>query len=357
MLLEAGTQYYVSTTGSDGADGLSRATAFRTVAKAYATMTSGDAALILPGTYIHNPDPYVPLTPPIGTVTQGCGVDVTTIRASPSSQRPVVRPNSYCRFLELTIDCDAPSADAFAFGANLNDAGGFSNVTCSRVRFTGGADVIVLLDPDNVRSLRFEECDVEAAWDGITLIDSPLQIDLHRCRLRSIFNAVGGREQRLLFAFGISKSMRVICVDCAIASESAIPNSIPNPVYARGTGTAVHLISTSIQSRAPNGGVTTDIMVTSGATVVVSNSSTFAAQKASGPVAFAPSWFDGADGIETALTLQQATRLLDSFFAGRLSGVGTASLTYRNAVAGSKDRMVVAVDAQGNRTGITYDAD
>lgn len=45
------TNYYISTTGSDSNDGLSRETAFATIAKAQSIVVAGDNVYILPGTY------------------------------------------------------------------------------------------------------------------------------------------------------------------------------------------------------------------------------------------------------------------------------------------------------------------
>lgn len=50
-LLSAGTTYYVSTAGNDNNDGLTQATAFRTIQKAADIVTPGNKVLIMPGTY------------------------------------------------------------------------------------------------------------------------------------------------------------------------------------------------------------------------------------------------------------------------------------------------------------------
>lgn len=64
---------------------------------------------------------------------------------------------------------------------------------------------------------------------------------------------------------------------------------------------------------------------------------------------------DMANAIETGLTPRQALRLIASTTAGKLSGAGTATETFRNAVADSKNRIVATVDSAGNRTAITTD--
>jgi hypothetical protein len=64
---------------------------------------------------------------------------------------------------------------------------------------------------------------------------------------------------------------------------------------------------------------------------------------------------DLADAIETGLTMRQALRLALSALAGKISGGGTTTETFRNAVADSKNRIVATVDASGNRTAITTD--
>ena len=69
----------------------------------------------------------------------------------------------------------------------------------------------------------------------------------------------------------------------------------------------------------------------------------------------ADAMLDRASGIETGLTPRQALRLALAALAGKLSGAATTTITIRNAVADGKDRIVATVDADGNRTAITYD--
>lgn len=64
---------------------------------------------------------------------------------------------------------------------------------------------------------------------------------------------------------------------------------------------------------------------------------------------------DRADAIEVGLTPRQAMRLSGSAEAGLLSGAGTGTITIRNAVADSKNRIVATVDAAGNRSAIVTD--
>lgn len=63
-----------------------------------------------------------------------------------------------------------------------------------------------------------------------------------------------------------------------------------------------------------------------------------------------------ANAIETGLTPVQSLRLIAAALAGKVSGGGTGTVTVRNAVADSKDRIVATTpDANGNRTAITVD--
>jgi hypothetical protein len=48
-------------------------------------------------------------------------------------------------------------------------------------------------------------------------------------------------------------------------------------------------------------------------------------------------------------------RLIAAANAAKLSGAATTTITIRNAVADSKDRIVATVDSDGNRSAITYD--
>ena len=64
---------------------------------------------------------------------------------------------------------------------------------------------------------------------------------------------------------------------------------------------------------------------------------------------------DVAAGIETGLTPRQALRLMAAALAGKLSGAAGTTVTIRNAVADSKDRIVATVDSSGNRSALTLD--
>jgi hypothetical protein len=72
-------------------------------------------------------------------------------------------------------------------------------------------------------------------------------------------------------------------------------------------------------------------------------------------VAITNAWLDFPDGIENGLTPKNALRLAAATIGGKLSGAGTGTETVRNAVADSKDRIIVTADASGNRSAIIYD--
>lgn len=63
---------------------------------------------------------------------------------------------------------------------------------------------------------------------------------------------------------------------------------------------------------------------------------------------------DRTDGVETGLTVRQSLRLTNAMAGGELSGAGTATNTIRDP-NDSKNRIVAAVDADGNRTAVTLD--
>jgi hypothetical protein len=61
------------------------------------------------------------------------------------------------------------------------------------------------------------------------------------------------------------------------------------------------------------------------------------------------------EDIESGLTLRQAMRLVAAATAGKIAGSGSPTITIRNAVADSKNRITATVDGSGNRTALTYD--
>lgn len=64
---------------------------------------------------------------------------------------------------------------------------------------------------------------------------------------------------------------------------------------------------------------------------------------------------DRSNGVETGLTPRGALRLAAAAMAGKVSGGGTGTETFRNAVADSKNRIVSTNDSSGNRTAVTTD--
>lgn len=70
---------------------------------------------------------------------------------------------------------------------------------------------------------------------------------------------------------------------------------------------------------------------------------------------FADALLDRSAGVETNRTLRQALRLILSVLAGKASGLGGTTATFRDT-NDSKDRIVATVDADGNRSAVTLDA-
>ncbi len=64
---------------------------------------------------------------------------------------------------------------------------------------------------------------------------------------------------------------------------------------------------------------------------------------------------DLADAVETGLSVRGALRLALAALAAKLSGAGTGTEVFRNAVADSKPRLTATCDASGNRTAIVSD--
>lgn len=64
---------------------------------------------------------------------------------------------------------------------------------------------------------------------------------------------------------------------------------------------------------------------------------------------------DALNGIEQGLTVREAIRLIAAATAGKVSGAGTSTVTFRSAEADDRDRIIATVDGSGNRTAITTD--
>ncbi len=73
--------------------------------------------------------------------------------------------------------------------------------------------------------------------------------------------------------------------------------------------------------------------------------------------AIADAHLDRTNAIENSMTPRQALRVIASSVGAKSSGGGTTTVTFRNAVQDSKDRIIATVDGSGNRSAITYDLD
>ena len=62
-----------------------------------------------------------------------------------------------------------------------------------------------------------------------------------------------------------------------------------------------------------------------------------------------------ASAVDGIITLAESIRLQNAVLAGKVSGAGTGTETFRD-LADTKDRIVATLDTDGNRTAITRDA-
>lgn len=118
--------------------------------------------------------------------------------------------------------------------------------------------------------------------------------------------------------------------------------------------TAAILVDTvDIQGRLPaalvGGAMDSDVSVMQANTLSASALATDAVSE------IADGLLDRTDGIETGLTLRQSQRLIASASAGKVSGLATTTVIFREAVADSKARITATVDVDGNRSAITTD--
>jgi hypothetical protein len=62
---------------------------------------------------------------------------------------------------------------------------------------------------------------------------------------------------------------------------------------------------------------------------------------------------DQVDGVESGKTLRQTLRIIAAVVAGKVSGAGSGTETFRS-LDDSANRAVVTVDSSGNRTAVQY---
>jgi hypothetical protein len=94
--------------------------------------------------------------------------------------------------------------------------------------------------------------------------------------------------------------------------------------------------------------------VTGSVTVGTNNDKTGYALSSAGDNAVADALLDRSAGVETNRTPRQALRLMLSALAGKLSGAATTTVAIRDT-NDTKNRITATVDADGNRTAVSYD--
>jgi len=70
--------------------------------------------------------------------------------------------------------------------------------------------------------------------------------------------------------------------------------------------------------------------------------------------AIADALLDRTDGVESSWTVRQAFRVILAALAGKVSGAATATVTIRDT-GDTKNRITATVDANGNRSAVSYD--
>lgn len=120
---------------------------------------------------------------------------------------------------------------------------------------------------------------------------------------------------------------------------------------AAGSSTATASITAKAWARGVSAGVGSAVAVRYATGQLVGSIAPAITLEAS---AFSAYLLDEED-VETGMTLRQALRLVVAATGGTVSGAGTTTITFRNALSDTKDRITATVDSSGNRTAITYD--
>jgi hypothetical protein len=159
--------------------------------------------------------------------------------------------------------------------------------------------------------------------DGVATADATLQLVVSGQGVSDGVATVTGNLNAALGAAGTSDG---------VASTTATINAL-----AWAVGASNGIATTSLVSYA------TGSMAGSIAPAITLEASTFS------------SYLLDEEDVETGLTLRKALRLIAAATAGKVSGASGSTVTIRNAVADAKDRIIATVDADGNRTSISYD--
>lgn len=147
----------------------------------------------------------------------------------------------------------------------------------------------------------------------------------------------------------------IVALEAALAAS----NTITNADLAASAGLAASLSASGQLSNVELGAIVSMVtaLQASGQLNATALVGAFMEWNVGGPTELSPeglaqSLLDDTD-IETGYSMKEALRLILSACAGKVSGAETTTVTIRNVTDGTS-RVVATVDANGNRTSITY---
>lgn len=310
----------------------------------------------------------------------------------------MANPGSYKANPTLAAGDAQVSIDGGAF-ANLGTlpavapaAGVGVRVVLSAAEMTGDNILVKLIDQTNPKEwadYAFTVQTVAAVWPTAAALVTA-QADLDDIQLRLPTALIGGRMDSSVGAMAAAVLTATAIQGGAITSGKFAAGAVNAAAIADGAIDALTFAAGAIDAAALATDAVTEIqngLATAASIAALNNLSSAQAQTAAAAAltaydpptsaelvseinavqadiaalsiptanANADALLDRADAVEVGLTPRGALRLQAAALAGELSGAATATVTIRNAVADSKDRIVATVDASGNRTAVTTD--
>lgn len=157
------------------------------------------------------------------------------------------------------------------------------------------------------------------------------------------------------FAFTGTGAIQVGMTFFTIGYDPTVANLPVNVIQVNGTNQTARDIGASVIAASVTAGVTvTTNNDKTGYSITTNNDKTGYTLTGPANTAVADAMFDEANGIEAGLTLRQFCRMIGATAGGKLSGAGTGTEIFRNAVADSAVRVTATCDINGNRTAIAY---
>lgn len=411
----SGTVWCVTPTGNDTTgDGLTLATAYATCKKAASVAAAADIIIAFSGTIAEGVNS---INLPDGVSLFGAGVGATRITSEAvlGAQGPIVKPGTRSLIQDVTIEATLTDGTyQGCVGAYVAAQSAFTNALVQRVHLIGDSDGVYINKSGTACSMVMRDSRVDTKYDAIRLMGNAANavdlVDVHctaagptatgvgfaravavRAGTLRMFGGSARASDSGVHTVGLETDNStgfIKAYGVVIQMASAATEDVQYDVYTNGGSILVanchYNTSSGSVTITPTHGA--DVLAISGDSTAADNAESFfdgtgyagtgnviptvttvgtvsgAVGSVTGAVGSVTAGVTLADGSITSAkvnlpvdgkTLQEALQIIAAVLAGEIIDAGTGTETFKG-LDGSTDRVVVTVDAQGNRSVVVY---